>query len=69
MHTGACHALTAAASLREPRPHGRHRAARGGEGALHATLVCIPEASHGMEGRPCRLAGKIVHILKWFETH
>jgi hypothetical protein len=31
--------------------------------------VGIPEASHGMEGRSSMLVGKIVHILKWFETH
>ncbi|MCC7373737.1 MAG: hypothetical protein IT581_03710 [Verrucomicrobiales bacterium] len=31
--------------------------------------VRIPDASHGMEGRPSHLVGKVVHILKWFETH
>ena len=36
---------------------------------VDAALVRIPEASHGMEGRPSMLVGKIVHILKWFETH
>jgi acylaminoacyl-peptidase len=36
---------------------------------VDAALVRIPEASHGMEGRPSQLVGKIVHILKWFETH
>jgi hypothetical protein len=31
--------------------------------------VRIPEASHGMEGRPSFLVSKVAHILKWFETH
>lgn len=36
---------------------------------VETALVRIPEASHGMEGRPSYLVGKVVHILKWFDTH
>lgn len=36
---------------------------------VDAALVRIPDASHGMAGRPSHLIGKVAHILKWFETH
>ncbi len=36
---------------------------------IDTALVRIPDASHGMEGRPSYLASKVAHILKWFEIH
>jgi dipeptidyl aminopeptidase/acylaminoacyl peptidase len=36
---------------------------------IDTALVRIPDASHGMEGRPTQLMTKVAHILKWFETH
>ena len=36
---------------------------------VDTALVRIPDASHGMEGRPSYLISKMVHILKWFEIH
>ncbi len=36
---------------------------------IDTALVRIPDASHGMEGRPSHLVSKIAHILKWFEIH
>ena len=36
---------------------------------VDTALVRIPDASHGMEGRPSHLVGKLTHILKWFEIH
>jgi acylaminoacyl-peptidase len=36
---------------------------------IDTALVRIPDASHGMEGRPSYLVSKMVHILKWFEMH
>jgi acylaminoacyl-peptidase len=36
---------------------------------VDAALVRIPDASHGMDARPSQLAGKVLHILKWFEMH
>ncbi len=36
---------------------------------IDTALVRIPDASHGMEGRPSYLISKMVHILKWFEIH
>ena len=36
---------------------------------VDTAFVRIPDASHGMDGRPSYLVGKLVHILKWFEMH
>ena len=36
---------------------------------VDTALVRIPDASHMMEGRPSYLVSKMVHILKWFESH
>jgi acylaminoacyl-peptidase len=36
---------------------------------VDTALVRIPEASHGMEGRPTQLISKVAHILKWFEKY
>jgi len=36
---------------------------------IDTALVRIPDASHGLEGRPTQLMSKVAHILKWFETH
>ena len=36
---------------------------------IDTALVRIPDASHGMEGRPSHLVSKVAHILKWFEIH
>jgi acylaminoacyl-peptidase len=36
---------------------------------IETALVRIPDASHGMEGRPSYLVSKVILILKWFEIH
>jgi dipeptidyl aminopeptidase/acylaminoacyl peptidase len=36
---------------------------------VDTALVRIPDASHGMEGRPSYLVSKVIHILKWFDLH
>jgi acylaminoacyl-peptidase len=36
---------------------------------VDTALVRIPDASHGMDGRPSHLMNKVAHILKWFEIH
>lgn len=36
---------------------------------IDTMLVQIPDASHGMDGRPTQLASKVEHILGWFEKY
>ena len=36
---------------------------------IDTALVRIPDASHGMEGRPSYIVSKVAHVLKWFEIH
>jgi acylaminoacyl-peptidase len=36
---------------------------------IDTALVRIPESNHDMDGRPSFLVSKLVHILRWFETH
>jgi len=42
--------------------------------ALHlrrvpTALVRVPGAGHGLDKRPSQLAGKVAHVLAWFERH
>lgn len=36
---------------------------------IDTMLVQIPDASHGMDGRPTQLTAKVEHILAWFEKY
>ena len=36
---------------------------------IDTALVRIPGASHSIGARPSQLIAKVVHVLKWFETH
>ena len=36
---------------------------------VDTALVRIPDSSHGLASRPAYLVSKVLHILKWFETH
>ena len=32
-------------------------------------LVRVPEAGHGIAGRPSHLLAKVLNIIQWFEEH
>jgi dipeptidyl aminopeptidase/acylaminoacyl peptidase len=34
-----------------------------------SALVRVPGAGHGLDKRPSQLAGKVTHVLAWFERH
>ena len=36
---------------------------------VESAMVRIPEASHGIAGRPSNLISKVAYILKWFDEH
>ena len=36
---------------------------------VDTVMVRIPEASHGIAARPSNLIAKVLHILKWFDSH
>lgn len=36
---------------------------------VDTAMVRVPEASHGIAGRPSNLIAKVVNILGWFELH
>ena len=36
---------------------------------VESVMVRIPDAPHGIAGRPSNLIAKVAHILKWFEMH
>ena len=36
---------------------------------VEAAMVRIPDASHGIDGRPSNLIAKVAHILAWFGKH
>ena len=36
---------------------------------VDTALVRLPDASHGMGGRPTQLIGKVAHVLKWFQKY